>query len=532
MRRVEPQASPAPRLAALIAAVVLLGAARFAPFLSEPWGHDQASGNGAWYSGQPVRNWLRLGFAELRGMELLGALPTKPPVGQPYAHHPPLHNWLVYGIVSTFGFSERSFRILPMVASALTGGLVVLLVGTRCGTALAGLAGILWLTLPMSFFYGVMCNPEAPTVFFMVAAAWLHARLRTRSPLVYAPVLVAQFLAGQMDWEGHFLVPALLLYEALLPRGERRVGRVVALGVASLLSAAVALAFRGFYDVLGRQSLEILQAGGGQLPRFAAGSFFEYLVEGVRGAARTFTASAGASGVGTGEWLRGQLSFATAMFTWPATIAAGLGVALALVRRSEMLALGLALLVPGLLNVVVFRNHAATHEYWLYYALPGVVVTTIEVARRLPWRPVLATGLVLAIAGASVHRIATTRTDGRTSEYRDLAAELDRFFEREDEILVLDVRFTATAFYTRHWSVAHSVSGRSWENVDEIAALTKAGLLRRPVTFLLVPLGTPPPLEELSRHGPIRTIHRPELTERLPTIARVHGGLVWTLTLH
>src|SRR6187200_3483808 len=99
----------------IVAAAIVLSVARYVPVIDDPWGRDPASGNGCWYSGQPVLNWIRLGFWNVRGMSMLGALPTRPPIGILYAHHPPLFNWTVYAVVQAFGFTERSFRLLPVV---------------------------------------------------------------------------------------------------------------------------------------------------------------------------------------------------------------------------------------------------------------------------------------------------------------------------------------------------------------------------------------------------------------------------------
>ena len=161
----------------LLAATVVLGVLRYWPVWDQPWGRDPASGNGHWYQGEPVRNWQRLGFGRLHGIPMLGALPTEPPAGFIYAHHPPTVTWMVNGVVSAFGLSERSIRMVPIFFSALTGG-VLFWFASKWGTRSAIVAAILWLILPMSFVYGIMCNPEAPTLFWIVLTIALHDRLR------------------------------------------------------------------------------------------------------------------------------------------------------------------------------------------------------------------------------------------------------------------------------------------------------------------------------------------------------------------
>lgn len=510
----------------LFALTAIFGAIRYLPVIDEPWGRDPSSGNGLWYQGQPVLNWVRLGFSKLHGIPMLAALPTEPPVGAIYAHHPPTVTWMVYGVVSALGLSERSIRVLPIGFSSLAGAFLVLL-SARWGTRSAAIAAFLWLVLPMSYVYGVMCNPEAPAVFFIVLTVVLHRWLRAARPSAYGLVLLAHFLAGQMDWEGHFTVPALGLYEIARPRGDRRLGRVAALAVTSLASAAVVFILHGYFRHVSDRQYQLL-ASGMPIPGFRIGSVLDYLADGLRNAWTVARASVVPEvKIPASDWLRIHGRRATELFTWPGAILTAAGVVLTFVRRTDSLWLGTTLLVPGVLNVVVFTQHSPAHDYWQYYATPGVVLLAAGVLRRT--RPtILMWGLLLAIASFSALRVHERMTADRTDDDRNFAAELDRFLE-PDEILVVDVRFIPVTFYARHWIVAEVSSTAVWEHMAALTALRKAGRITNPLSFLVVPVGQPPPLEDLARYGTLQRLEAAEVAQRFPTMARAYPGPIWFL---
>ena len=114
--------------AGLILLTIALGLVRHLPLLSDPWDRSNGAINGAWYMAQPVRNWDRLGFAATRGTAAPHGGADETAVR--FALHPPpsrISRGSVYSAVSRFGWSEASFRLLPAVFAALSGGLIVLL---------------------------------------------------------------------------------------------------------------------------------------------------------------------------------------------------------------------------------------------------------------------------------------------------------------------------------------------------------------------------------------------------------------------
>src|SRR5262249_37437490 len=158
-----------------------------------------------------------------------------------------------------------------------------------------------------------------------------HDALRQQPIRRFWPALVPGFLAPQFDWQGGFLVSALLVYELLHPRGDRRGWRVVALdGPAAALPGASG-------DGVGNW-------GGGR--RRAR----------LRGLFTTGGASVVVAHPAFGEWLRNQGRFLADLLTWPvlALSAAGVVVAAATARRDPLARLAFGFLTGGLLNVLVF----------------------------------------------------------------------------------------------------------------------------------------------------------------------------------
>lgn len=514
----------------LVLLIVALGVARYVPFWDEPWGTSVGAINGAWYAGEPVRAWERFGFCATRGLPLLTALPTTPPGGDPYTHHPPLFPWTVYACVSCLGWSERAFRFFPSIAAALSGGLIVLLAARRRGPWLAAASGLLWLVLPMSFLYGLMCQPESATLFFILLTIVLHDRLRTARFAWYTLALVAQFLAGQMDWQGHFAIPVLLLWELRLPRGDRRLGRVIILGAASVFSAFVVITIHGFFVSTAGRAYEMVTRGiAGTTPGFDVLSIPEYLVRGIQNALVTAEGSVQAETQTTfGGWFAIQGRNLFDMFTWPAVVVVAVALVWAFFQRTEALLLGLVLLLPGVLNIVVFRLHAA-HEFWLYYSVPGFALVIPEILRLLFRRRILAVLVTASIVAFSVYRVDERLAAWHTTDFRDAGRELDGLVDGDDDVVLCDVRFSMITFYMHHWTLARSLSIAT---LQEIYELKQKGRIRKPLVFVVAAYEHKPWPEDLdsvlARYGRVRRLGRDEVLARLPALARtVTPGPLW-----
>jgi Dolichyl-phosphate-mannose-protein mannosyltransferase len=445
---------PPKRWATVLAfGVVVLGLARHVPVLNLPWGSDLGSICSAFYYARSIGYWARFGFDELGWIPFLHLIPGSPPLGMPYLNHPPAFPWIAYAWTSAFGTSEAAFRALPSLFAALTGGLVVLLAARSGNKWSAALAGTLWLALPMTFLYGSMCNPESTTLFWMLLTFVLHLQLRASTWPAYLLVVGSQVVAAQLDWQAHFVVPALFLYEWSRPRADRRFGRVMLLAFASVLSAGIALALIGFLgDAAGRAFPPT--GAGGALPAFEIGALGTYVKKGVLGTVATAAANVrGQVSPSVGAWFERQAIHVGSMFTWPAALAVFAAAVTRCFRRSEGLTVGLLLLVPGVLNVLVFRLHATNHEFWTYCAAPGVAILVPEVTRIVTKSWLGAAGWTLVIVAFAAPTIASRVHDLGTSRLEQVATEVAGLLERPSDVVVCDDRFAVVSYYSRHWTL-------------------------------------------------------------------------------
>lgn len=145
----------------------------------------------------------------------------------PYAHHPPLSQFLHAGLAwLQGGASAVGLRLVDMLAGVLTIAALVWTVRKLSRSwlpaafAAAGLAlsGYFW-------FFGRTLNLVLIAIFFLTHA---HARKRTNSRFEYVLLGLAA-MATLQSWEGAFIIGLLAIYDFF--RGARRRGVLVAIGI-------------------------------------------------------------------------------------------------------------------------------------------------------------------------------------------------------------------------------------------------------------------------------------------------------------
>ena len=333
-----------------------------------------------------------------------------------------------------------------------------------------------------------------------------------RAPGWYAVVVACHFVSAQIDWQGNFMVPALFLFELLQPKGTRRIGRVVMLGIASILSTGAVIVAHGFFLTVNGQSRAMVMSGaGGPAPAWELSRITDYAAAGIRNTLAMARGSIHAeAAIDVQGWFAAQGRNAVAMFTWPGALATAAGVAWFAVSRRRTLLPGVVLLVPGVLNIVLFRRYW-DHEFWPYHAAAGVAITTAELCRLLPWKFV-GVAIVAGIVGFSAYGVHDRLESWRTNDYRDGARELDELLENPDDILVCDGRASLLTFYMRHWVVARATP----ESLDDVYAMTKAGRIANPMVVLVIsdaslPRGASEVELALGRFGTVRGISADEV---------------------
>ena len=255
----------------LIVAVVggvLLGVGLRSREMFQPWSGLHKAWGGAMY-GNIARNMLRYGPLETRLAPITntGAL-VGPEEYTYYYHYPPLLVSMVAVSYRVFGVHEGSARLVPLVFSLLTLGLVFVFTRSFWGQRQALLAVAIATFLPVEVYYADHVDVYGPPAAFFSALAiagyaWWYRARRTRDLLLCFGALLAGFLTA---WYTYFAAGLLIVHALwLAPREERPARRVP---LAFLVTGV--LVFLAF--LLHRRLL--LSGGGAEV----AGSLFEKLL--------------------------------------------------------------------------------------------------------------------------------------------------------------------------------------------------------------------------------------------------------------
>ncbi len=495
------------------AIAIVLGVGRYLAVIDEPWDRSLGSVNGAVYFSRFEQSYERLGFGALGGAPYFYVLPLNGPTqGTIYWHHPPLIPWALRAAVALGGYSERTFRCLPILLSTLTGFLLALVAGKARGTWAGVSVAALFAALPMSWITGWQVGYEPVTLGFMTLAVWLHLRLRVASLRKYSLVCMALACAVWTDWIGAAVVPGLLVTEILRANGERRVWRTCLLGAVAAVCVLVIVGVFGAW-----QGLSLREA-----------------IEAVAGLGRVTTTGSTKPALGT--WIDAQLGFWARLYGIPVAAASLLVCARfwrAARRGDEMAACAWALVIPAVANVVAFPGHSVDHEFWWAYAVPWAVLASVECARLLPGRArVLAIGaLAIVLASSSAGEWRRVRDD----ECRALGADFDRVAAPTDG-LIYPGAFSASGFYVHAWYFDYGALG-GVEAFEELARLRRASGLRVPRVVAVGPEGPGSPflpenLARLEAIGHVRRLEPADAARELPALARAHvGKVIWIVTI-
>ncbi len=381
-----------------------------------------------------ARNHLTLGLGRTR----LGAATNNAPDPVAldfYTHHPPGLPLLLSVSFGIFGVREWSARLVPIGLAA--GSIVLLYLLARAGRVpLPLLPAAAFGLAPMALYYGREVCHEAPTAFLLLLAVLGYVRWETsgsrRALLGTAAALGAGML---MDWPAYLLAGALPLAHAVARRrGEWRAQVLLLPGLAllafaghlghvSLLSGDRGL--RDLVDIFLHRAGSTTSDRPGEAERFSGAAFV--LVQGAR---------------------------ATQLFT-PVVLGAGLAGIAGMLRRkgSRVAALEagvLALLLVGLLHVLLFRQGAWVHSYWLYYLGPPLALASAGVLAGLSRRAPAVAGALGIVAAASSGLVAVHLFRTESPPVRPLAALVRERVAAEATILTNHGSLSApVGFYAR-----------------------------------------------------------------------------------
>ncbi len=342
-------------LAALTAFALLL------PRLDTPWGTDLASVNGGFYMLSEMRAFEAAGWSNLAGIPHLGSLPTEPPIGNPYLHHPPGWPALLFAVTRPTGLEPWGLRLLPALAAAASTGLLTWwLLGRGAPVAVTLLVV---LSRPILHLYGPMPNPESMVALLLVSGLLLDEKRRDGVRGAFPALLAVVAVAPWMDWQGAFLAPAIWLRSAVERRPWSRWKAEIAIAVAGTISVLLLVAWLG-HAVTHLDGVRRSLLGGDANPDLSGSA----LVTGLRYMAHVATGSTHAGPVlGIAAWWSTLgTHFATMIGSW--VLIAGFFV---FGRRGHDVGRLAALAVPGVLNIALFRLHAANHDFWVIHLLPA-----------------------------------------------------------------------------------------------------------------------------------------------------------------
>jgi hypothetical protein len=308
----------------------------------------------------------------------------EPYSSSPYAHHPPLAQFLHAGVAwAQGGARAMGARLIDTVAGILTVVLLGALVRrmTRSwfatGLALGGLAisGFYW-------FFGRSLGLVFIVVYLLVR---LHAREKRRG-IWDALVLASSAVAALHSWQGATVIGLIAVYDLL--KGDRRPAVASAVGVAI-----------GF----GLDLLWIESAAG-------IGALRNHLE------ARVETAD-----YGIVDWILRQGGFYLRFESIPVFLLSAVALVFGL-RNERFRPLVGASFISVVLFAIIFYGNAWVHEYWnwrisLVLALGlGAFGSWLGERRQPAWVPTLTIALVLAAIAVPVLRLGSGQYEVQYTE--------------------------------------------------------------------------------------------------------------------
>jgi 4-amino-4-deoxy-L-arabinose transferase-like glycosyltransferase len=202
-------------LGILVLASFLLSINISKPFIGQ---HDW---NGVVY-GQQAKNFYRYGFIPLKFGATM-ATPDVPAESRIFQiHYSPALPMLISFSYRSFGVSERSTRLVPVVAS-LASVLLVMLLGRESISFRAGImAGILMAVTPMFIYYGK--NPVHEVVLLPLALLSFYSYqrfLKTNRDKWWKILLLSLIGAMLTGWSGYYATGLIFTHGILLRRNEK-----------------------------------------------------------------------------------------------------------------------------------------------------------------------------------------------------------------------------------------------------------------------------------------------------------------------
>lgn len=347
-----------------------------------------------------IRSFEAAGWWELRGIPHLGTIPTDPPSGLAYTHHSPGWPALLYAFYELLGGARQNLRLLPALATAASAGLLAYWMMRRGMPVIPTL--LIIVSRPVLFLYGTMASAEPSLCFLFVLGTWLDDMRREGKSWSRPALLLVVFVAPWFDWQGIFLVPAIYIRTTIETRRFTATRFEVLSAIAGGLSLSALLGWLG-HAVLHLNEVNRSIYGVPLDANLPSGIFSCGIHHVLTIATKSSLHPLSMDAV---DWAAKIASNAAHLLV-PGVIVGAWAILPTPTEERTRIA---ALATPGLLNIAVFRWHAAADEFWVMHLGPAAAWICVSVVASLSRVGAIRTTIALFIAGlAAVHTIDATR---------------------------------------------------------------------------------------------------------------------------
>jgi hypothetical protein len=345
-----------PRKKSVVLFLVLVVSAMLALELyevNEPW-VGLKDFNGAIY-GIMSRNFLKYGYVRTRFGTAVNTGPVPDQEFTYYLHHPPLFYFLVSFSYRLFGVHEWSARIVPILFSIVS--LLFFFRFTRklWGVEAAYFSSFVLAFLPMNLYFSRVYLQESSMTLGIVLMLWYYVRWREgRRSSDYWKIVAVFVVFGLIDWPAYYVLLLLAVHALVVDRrgvpGRTRTVLLPLFGVALFLMNAAYVS-----------ALSSYQGGGGLLNAFLfRSSGMDSLLS-----------------YSLADFVRSEIERGYHLFTPIVPVLSLVWIIRFLGGRRDLERDGyvLLLLLFGAIHVILFKDAAYIHEFWLYHFCSGLALS-------------------------------------------------------------------------------------------------------------------------------------------------------------
>ncbi|MCX7779218.1 MAG: glycosyltransferase family 39 protein [Patescibacteria group bacterium] len=331
--------------------------------ITEPWiGHHDF--NGALWS-IIAKNHLNYGYLTTKFAPIINAGPAQPHEFFYYFNHPPLLPILISFSFFLFGEKEWAARIVPIFFSMLSILIFYFLVRKIWGIKIAFISSFFFSFNPMSIYFGRMVNFEPLLVFFVLLFIYFYLLwLEKRGGYLWGMIII--FILGTLiGWPMYYLPLTIVIHYFFCKKNIKDVFKFLFIFFTLALIIFSFYLFYIFY--ITGSTKEIIQLFSTFLNR--TGSLtsqnyqFNILQLTILELYRSFNYFTPPLLILSLIWF----------FSFLFKIAKN--------KKSEDDFLVFSLFVFGIITIFLFKLIAWVHDYWLYYNLPAIALSSAMVVK-------------------------------------------------------------------------------------------------------------------------------------------------------